>query len=217
MTLRAVVLISGSGSNLQALLDACGQTEKSGPAINARIVGVLSNRAQAFGLERAKRAGVPTAVLSHTDYPSREAFDAAMCPIIDAWQPDVVILAGFMRILTPMFVSHYDGRLLNIHPSLLPAYKGLDTHQRVLDAKESVHGCSVHVVNAELDGGPVVAQSRLRVTDQDTAESLAKRVHELEHRLYPEVLAWLAEQRLRYQEGQLFFDGQPLTTPVLLT
>lgn len=216
MSLRVAVLISGSGSNLQALLDACGQGEKSGN-VNARIVGVLSNRAEAFGLERAKRAGVPTAIVANADFASRAEFDAAMTPIIDAWQPDVVLLAGFMRILTPEFVQHYQDRLLNIHPSLLPAHKGLDTHARAIAAGDSYHGCSVHYVSAELDGGPVVAQARLRIQSGDTAESLAQRVHALEHRLYPQVLSWLAEGRLSCQANQPVFDQQPVSAPQLLT
>lgn len=222
MSLRLVVLISGSGSNLQAILDACGQGHGQSPAappakvLNARVVGVLSNRQDAYGLTRAASAGVATAVLAHTDYADREAFDAAMAKVIDAWQPDVVVLAGFMRILSAGFVTRYAGRLLNIHPSLLPRHKGLHTHQRALEAGDREHGCSVHYVTPELDGGPVVAQGVLDILAEDTPETLAARVHELEHRAYPAVLGWLAQGRLQYRDGQPWLDGQPLTQPVRL-
>ncbi|MEL0028590.1 MAG: phosphoribosylglycinamide formyltransferase [Perlucidibaca sp.] len=216
MSLRLVVLISGSGSNLQAVLDACGQSSRAGAGMNARVVGVLSNKADAFGLARATRAGVPTAVLDHTGYPDRESFDRAMAGVIDAWQPDVVVLAGFMRILSAGFVQHYAGRLLNIHPSLLPRYKGLHTHRRALAAGDAEHGCSVHFVTPELDGGPVIAQAVVRVEGTDNEETLADRVHAAEHRLYPAVLGWLADQRLQYRDGQPWFDGHPLAQPVRL-
>ena len=216
MSLRLVVLISGSGSNLQAVLDACGQSSRTGAGMNARVVGVLSNKADAFGLARATRAGVPTAVLDHTGYPDRESFDRAMTSVIDAWQPDVVVLAGFMRILSAGFVQHYAGRLLNIHPSLLPRYKGLHTHRRALAAGDAEHGCSVHFVTPELDGGPVIAQAVVRVEGTDNEETLADRVHAAEHRLYPAVLGWLADQRLQYRDGQPWFDGHPLAQPVRL-
>ena len=214
MTLRLVVLLSGSGSNLQAILDAClqGQSQNATP-INARVVGVLSNKADAFGLTRAQQAGIDTAVLAHGNFPDRDSFDAAMADIIDAWQPDVIVLAGFMRILSAAFVIRYSGRLLNIHPSLLPKYKGLHTHQRALDAGDSEHGCSVHFVTPELDGGPVIAQAVVSVKADDTAESLAARVHVAEHGVYPAVLGWLAEQRLSLQQGQVVLDGEPLLTP----
>lgn len=219
MTLRIVVLLSGSGSNLQAILNACGQGQDQSPAIPpaaplaARVVGVLSNRADAFGLIRAQQAGVDTAVLGHGNFPDRNSFDAAMANIIDAWEPDIVVLAGFMRILSADFVTRYSGRLLNIHPSLLPKYKGLHTHQRALDASDSEHGCSVHFVTPELDGGPVIAQAVVGVKADDTAESLAARVHAAEHSVYPAVLGWLAEQRLSLQQDQVVLDGEPLLTP----
>lgn len=222
MSLRLVVLISGSGSNLQAILDACGQGAGRRPAADqaeplaARVVGVLSNRADAYGLTRAASAGVATATLAHTDHASREAFDTAMSAVIDAWRPDVVVLAGFMRILSAGFVERYAGRLLNIHPSLLPKHKGLHTHQRALEAGDREHGCSVHYVTPELDGGPVLAQGVLAVHADDTPETLAARVHTLEHRAYPAVLGWLAQGRLQYRDGQPWLDGQPLTRPVRL-
>ena len=215
MSYRVVVLVSGSGSNLQALLDVCGQeAHASATPIGAKIVGVLSNREEALALSRAARAGVATAVVKHRDYAERADFDAAMIKHIDAWAPDMVILAGFMRILTPDFVSHYSGRLINIHPSLLPKYKGLHTHQRALDAGDTEHGCSVHFVTPELDGGPVIAQHRVSVHQHDNVDSLAQRVHQAEHQLYPRVLGWLASGRLRWQDGQIALDGEPLLEPL---
>jgi len=217
MSLRLVVLISGSGSNLQAILDACGQSEaRAGERMDARVVGVLSNKAEAFGLARATRAGAPTAVLDHTAYADRESFDQAMISVIDAWRPDVVVLAGFMRILSAGFVRHYQGRLLNIHPSLLPKYKGLHTHRRALEAGDAEHGCSVHFVTPELDGGPVIAQAVVGVEQEDTEAELAGRVHAAEHRLYPAVLGWLAGRRLQYRDDAPWLDGQPLAQPVRL-
>lgn len=219
MTLRLVVLLSGSGSNLQAILDACGQGPAQSPAtpssavIHARVVGVLGNKADAYGLVRARNAGVETAVLAHGDFPDRDSFDQAMAGIIDAWQPDAVVLAGFMRILSAGFVNRYAGRLLNIHPSLLPKHKGLDTHQRALDAGDREHGCSVHFVTPELDGGPVIAQGVVSVEADDTAASLAARVHVAEHRVYPAVLGWLAARRLMLEQGRVLLDGIALTTP----
>ncbi len=211
MSLRLVVLASGNGSNLQAILDACGQgNDTPQPGINAEVVGVLSNRANAYCLVRAQQADIATALIEHTDYPEREHFDAAMQQVIDAWQPDLVILAGFMRILTPAFVEHYQHRLINIHPSLLPKYKGLHTHQRALEAGDSEHGCSVHLVNAELDGGPVLAQMVVPVLSTDNPETLAQRVHQAEHLIYPEVISWFTNQRLQLKQGQLTLDGEPL-------
>lgn len=215
MSYRVVVLVSGSGSNLQALLDACGQgANASATPIGAKIVGVLSNRDEALALSRATHAGVATAVVKHRDYAERIDFDAEMIKHIDAWAPDMVILAGFMRILTPDFVSHYSGRLINIHPSLLPKYKGLHTHQRALDAGDTEHGCSVHFVTPELDGGPVIAQHRVSVHQHDNVDSLAQRVHQAEHQLYPRVLGWLASGRLRWQDGQIALDNKPLLEPL---
>ncbi len=181
---RLVVLISGQGSNLQALIDACAQ-----PCAQARIVGVLSNRTDAFGLVRAEKAGIARQVIDHRDYDSRELYDAALSACIERWQADLIVLAGFMRILTPAFVARHEGRLINIHPSLLPRHKGLDTHARALAAHDPVHGCSVHWVSAELDGGPVIAQAMVEVAADDDAASLAAKVHRLEHRLYPMVIA----------------------------
>ena len=184
---RLVVLISGSGSNLQAFIDA-----STDPAYPCEVVAVISNREGVFGLERAARAGIPAEVLDHTGFPSRESFDAALADHIDVHRPDIVILAGFMRILTPGFVTRYAGRLLNIHPSLLPKYPGLHTHQRAIDAGDTEAGATVHLVTEELDGGPVILQARVPVLPGDTAETLAARVLVQEHRIYPEAARLLA-------------------------
>lgn len=205
MPCNVVVLISGSGSNLQALIDSC--THDDNPA---RIRAVISNRADAYGLQRAEQAGIATRVLDHKHYDGREAFDAALIEAIDAHQPDLVVLAGFMRILSPGFVKHYSGRLINIHPSLLPRHKGLHTHQRALEAGDTEHGCSVHFVTEELDGGPLVVQAVLPVLADDTAERLASRVHQQEHRIYPLAVRWFAEGRLRLGAQGAMLDGQPL-------
>lgn len=202
---RLVVLISGSGSNLQAIIDACRLGR-----IAADIGLVVSNRADAYGLERAQQAGIATAVLSHTDYASREDFDQAMIEVIDQAAPDTLVLAGFMRILTPAFVEHYTGKLLNIHPSLLPRHKGLHTHRRALEAGDRRHGCSIHFVTAELDGGPVIAQAPFDIDVSDTEDSLTARVHRREHLLYPQVLAWRADNRLYLNAKQVMLDATPL-------
>ena len=205
MPCNVVVLISGSGSNLQALIDSVAHDGNP-----ARIAAVICNRAGAHGLERAKQAGIATSLLDHKQFDGREAFDAALIQAIDAHQPDLVVLAGFMRILTPGFVQHYAGRLLNIHPSLLPKHKGLHTHQRAIEAGDSEHGCSVHFVTEELDGGPLVVQAVLPVMADDTAESLARRVHQQEHQIYPLAVRWFAEGRLRLGAQGAMLDGQPL-------
>ena len=199
-TCNIVVLISGSGSNLQALIDSL---DADNPA---RICAVVSNRAEAFGLQRAQAAGIATHVVRHKDYADREAFDAALMDIIDTHQPNLVVLAGFMRILTPGFVRHFQGRLLNIHPSLLPKYKGLDTHRRALDAGDREHGCSVHFVTEELDGGPVAIQAAFTVEPDDSIEELTERVHAAEHVIYPLAVRWFAEGRLRLAEQGAMLD-----------
>lgn len=200
-----VVLISGSGSNLQALIDSI-----TGDDHPARIRAVISNRADAYGLERASKAGIDTRVLDHKAYADREAFDGALIEAIDEFSPHLVVLAGFMRILTPGFVRHYQGRLLNIHPSLLPKYKGLHTHQRALEAGDPEHGCSVHFVTEELDGGPLVVQAVIPVKSDDTPESLAQRVHVQEHHIYPLAMRWFADGRLRLGPNGAELDGQAL-------
>jgi len=201
---NVVVLISGSGSNLQALIDSLGEDNP------VRICAVISNRADAYGLTRAQNAGIATAVLDHKTFEGREAFDCALIEAIDAHQPDLVVLAGFMRILTPGFVQHYAGRLFNIHPSLLPKHKGMHTHQRALEAGDAEHGCSVHFVTEELDGGPLVVQAVVPVQPGDTPEKLASRVQIGEHRIYPLAVRWFAEGRLRLTSRGVELDGTPL-------
>ena len=207
---RVVVLISGGGSNLQSLIDAVNAGK-----MPACIVAVISNKADAFGLQRASQAGIATEVLDHRAFDSREAFDQALQARIDSYVPDLVVLAGFMRILTPDFVRHYTGRMLNIHPSLLPLYKGIHTHQRALDDKAKEHGVSVHFVTAELDGGPVVMQAKVPVLPSDTAETLAQRVLTQEHIIYPRVVKWFVEGRLKLEGNQLMLDGDVLKRPAL--
>ncbi len=209
--LSVVALISGSGSNLQAVIDATA----GDPSI--KITAVISNRSDAYGLERAHAAGIETRVLNHKPYPSREAYDRALIELIDHFQPSLVILAGFMRILSPLFVQHYSGCLLNIHPSLLPKYKGLHTHQRALEAGDTLHGASVHFVTEELDGGPVVLQAQVAVAADDTEESLAARVLQQEHAIYPQVVRWFAEGRLAINGNQLEMDGKPLESPIIIS
>jgi len=205
-TCDVVVLLSGTGSNLQALIDSIGAS----PAHPARIRAVISNRADAHGLQRASAAGIDTAVLEHSGYDGREAFDAALMALIDGFDADLVVLAGFMRILSAGFVRHYSGRLLNIHPSLLPKYKGLHTHQRALDAGDTEHGCSVHFVTEELDGGPLVVQAVVPVAAQDTPQTLANKVHAQEHQIYPLAVRWFAEGRLCLDEQGAMLDGERL-------
>ncbi len=200
-----VVLLSGTGGNLQAMIDSF--QDSSSPA---RIRAVISNRADAYGLERARNAGIETRVLDHQAYEGREAFDAALIELIDTFAPKLVVLAGFMRILTPGFVRHYHGRLLNIHPSLLPLYKGLHTHQRALEAGDATHGCSVHFVTEELDGGPLVVQAVISVELDDTPATLAQRVHTQEHLIYPLAIRWFAEGRLVLDEHGASLNDQPL-------
>jgi len=197
------VLISGDGSNLQAIID---NSQNS----CYEVCLVVSNKPDAFGLTRADNAAIATRVVDHKHFENRKAFDQALREAIDTANPDLVVLAGFMRILTEEFVQHYRGRIINIHPSLLPAYPGTNTHQRVLDAGESEHGVSVHFVTEELDGGPVIAHSSLLVDPGESAVDLAKRVAEKEHALYPQVVTWFAEQRLIMKDNKAELDGQVL-------
>jgi phosphoribosylglycinamide formyltransferase 1 len=199
---RLAVLISGSGTNLQAVLDAIAAGQ-----LSAEVAVVLSNQTTATGLQRAVQAGVATVTLDHRQYPSRTDFDQAMIAELDRFAPDTLVLAGFMRILTPDFVRHYQGRLINIHPSLLPLHKGLHTHRRALEAGDREHGCSVHFVTEELDGGPVIAQARVPVLANDSEESLSKRVQAREHQLYPRVLEWRAQGRLQLGSEGVLLDG----------
>lgn len=204
--LALVVLISGNGSNLQAIIDAIQARQ-----LHAEIRAVISNSPDAYGLTRARQASIPARILDHREYPSREAYDQALQALIDEYQPQLVILAGFMRILTTAFVNHYHGRMLNIHPSLLPKYQGLNTHQRVLEAGDTIHGVSVHFVTPELDGGPVILQAEIPVHNGDTAEDLAQRVHQQEHVIYPLVIGWFADGRLKLHDETVLFDGKPVT------
>jgi phosphoribosylglycinamide formyltransferase 1 len=205
--MRFAVLISGSGSNLQALIDACAAGR-----IQGELVGVVSNRADAFGLERAKAAGIATQVLSNQEFGDRESYDAALIQLLDGWQPDLLVMAGFMRILTPGFVQHFAGRMLNIHPSLLPKYQGVKTHARAIAAGDTVHGASVHFVTEELDGGPIVLQARVPIFPEDDVTELAARVLSQEHQIYPLVVNWFCQGRLRMEDGQAWLDGNPLSS-----
>lgn len=204
-TCNVVVLLSGTGSNLQALIDSTRTGDSP-----VRIAAVISNRSDAYGLQRARDAGIDTRSLDHKAFDGREAFDSALIELIDAFNPKLVVLAGFMRILSADFVRHYEGRLLNIHPSLLPKYKGMHTHQRALDAGDSEHGCSVHFVTEELDGGPLVVQAVVPVESGDSAQTLAQRVHTQEHRIYPLAVRWFAEGRLILGDQGALLDGQLL-------
>lgn len=208
---RLAVLLSGRGSNLGAILDAA-----HAGSLGCIPVLVVSNRPDAGGLERAAAAGIPTALVDHRRYADRAAFEAALGAVLDDAGVDLVALAGFMRVLTAPFVARYPGRLVNIHPSLLPAYPGLDTHARALAAGDAWHGASVHYVTAEVDGGPVIAQVRVPVRPGDTPPVLAARVLRSEHRLYPAVLAWLAAGRVVLRDGRVWMDGAPLPAPVRL-
>ena len=202
---RLVVLISGSGTNLQAIIDAV-----NAGAVNAKISAVISNEESAKGLQRAAQSKIATAVVDHKQFDSKEAFDRALIELIDRYEADTVLLAGFMRILTPTFVSHYAGKVLNIHPSLLPKFQGLHTHQRALEAGEKQHGCSIHFVTDEVDGGPVIAQAAVSVEATDAADSLAKKVLRKEHILYPLVVSWKADGRLKLSNGGVWLDGEKL-------
>ena len=211
MPLSLVVLISGRGSNLRAILEAIEAGE-----LAAVVSAVISTSASAPGLAYAQQRHIDTVALDATDYPERSDYDHALQGLIERFNPDLVVLAGFMRILTPDFVRHFEGRIINIHPSLLPALRGLRTHQRALAAGAQEHGASVHFVTEELDGGPVIAQVRVPVLADDDATTLAARVLREEHRLYPQTLRWLAEGRIRWEDGRLLFDDQPLARPLQL-
>ena len=242
--IRIVVLISGGGSNLQAIIDNCqsgviecqsgfiksqtgfienqpgiieSQSETVGTQsshnvtrVSASIELVISNRPGVYGLERSKQAGIDSLCIDHKQYPSREDFDAALITAIKSTKPDLVVLSGFMRILTPEFVNNFHGRLLNIHPSLLPKYPGLHTHQRAIEAGDSEAGVTVHFVTAELDGGPAIIQARVPVLKNDDADALAARVLEQEHKIYPTAISWFAEGRLSLTNGKAMLDNEIL-------
>ncbi|MEL6870104.1 MAG: phosphoribosylglycinamide formyltransferase [Pseudomonadota bacterium] len=209
---RIAVLISGSGSNLQALLD---HTQR--PSFPGNVVAVISDNPGAYGLQRAQRAGIDTTVVERAPLASRSAFDNALAAAVDACTPDIVVLAGFMRIIRGALVERYAGRMLNIHPALLPKYKGLNTHQRCLDNGDLMHGTTVHFVSAELDGGPAVIQAELTVEPDDSSDSLMTRVQALEHTIYPMAVRWLAEGRLKLARDAVYLDGQALDAPVVVS
>lgn len=204
-----VVLVSGGGSNLQALID---QRDN----MSGNIVAVISNRSDAYGLVRAQSAGIATQVVSHKGHDSRESYDAELRQAIDQYQPDLVVLAGFMRILTPDFVDHYQGRMLNIHPSLLPKYKGLNTHQRAIEAQDKEHGASVHFVTPELDGGPIILQAKVPILESDTESELQQRVLQQEHQIYPRVVTWFCEDRLALVNGRVRMNNEEIGAQGLL-
>jgi len=203
--LAIVVLVSGSGSNLQSIID--GIADKT---LNADILAVISNKADAYAIERARKANIPIEIIEHDQHDSRESFDAELTQCIKKYQPQLIVLAGFMRILTDDFVNHFYGKMINIHPSLLPRYQGLHTHQRALDAGDDSHGLSIHYVSAELDSGPVILQKSVPVLEHDTEESLAQRVLEQEHIAYPQVIQWFAEGRLQLAGSQVMMDDKPV-------
>ncbi len=210
MTLKIVVLLSGEGTLLQSFINQ----QKSGLPIE--IAAVISNRPQVGGIKRAQKAEIPVHEIDHKLFADRATFEAALIKQIDTYQPELVVLAGFMRILGEPFVDHYQGRLINIHPALLPKYKGLNTHQRAIEAGDPEHGSSVHLVTSELDGGPVIAQVKLPILAKDSPEKLAERTKLKEHFLYPEVLRWIAEKRLILSGGKPICDGAPLNSPIIM-
>lgn len=202
---KIVVLVSGQGSNLQALIDACQQGR-----IAATLVAVLSNNAQAYGLQRAEEAGIAAQALDAKGFADREAFDAALAQAIDQYQPDLVVLAGYMRILSNAFVQRYAGRMLNIHPSLLPKYPGLHTHRQAIDNGDAEHGTSVHFVTEQLDGGPVILQAKVPIFPGDEEDEVIERVQTQEHTIYPLVVSWFIEGRLAMRDNAAWLDGERL-------
>ena len=201
-----VILISGRGSNLQAIVEA---------QLPLRIAAVIGNQAEAAGLEYARAKGIATSVVDHRQHSTRAAFDQKLIHSIDPYAPDLVVLAGFMRILSDAFVQHYAGRLINIHPSLLPAFPGLATHRRALEAGVKIHGCTVHFVTPVVDHGPIVVQAAVPVQAEDTAQTLAARVLQQEHRIYPQALRWFAEDRLTITQGQVNVRGMATLSSAL--
>lgn len=208
---KIAVLLSGNGSNLQAIMDHQAQNPQL-----YEIALVLSNRPNAFGLQRAKKSKIPTKVIDHTLFESREEFDTQVQQILDQKKIDLIVLAGFMRILTADFAQHYLGRMLNIHPSLLPKYQGLNTHQRAIESGDTEHGLSVHFVTPELDGGPVIAQAKIDILNNETADSLQNRIHKLEHLVYPQVIQWFLQGRLQLCHNQVLLDQTPLASPLII-
>lgn len=210
MTCRTAILISGSGTNLQAFIDAV-----AAGGLDLDLCVVFSNKPDAYGLERARCAGIPTACIKHGDYPDREAFDHAVIEDLDQFRPDLLILAGFMRILSPLFVKHYEGKILNIHPALLPRYPGLNTHQRALDAGDEWHGSTVHFVTEELDGGPRILQGRLKIDPNESADELQTRVQAIEHQIYPEAAGLVGSGQVVFRGGEAWADGKARQEPLV--
>lgn len=207
--IKLAVLISGSGSNLQAIIDAIEAGQ-----LDAKIALVLSNKANAYGLERAQQHGIPAQCIAHRNFSDRASFDQAMQQVLEPLELDYLVLAGFMRILTPEFIRHFEHRILNIHPSLLPRYPGLHTHRRALENGDSEHGVSIHLVTEVLDDGPLLMQGSYPVQADDTEDSLAQRGHKLEHLMYPRVLQLLATGDLNFKQGQPYFHDAPLQRPL---
>ena len=212
MLCRTAILISGSGTNLQSFIDKVADG-----TLDLDLCLVFSNNPDAYGLERAKKAGIPTACIEHGDFGDRESFDRAVAAVIDEARPDLIVLAGFMRILSPWFVKHYEGKIINIHPALLPKYPGLNTHQRVLDAGDEWHGSTVHFVTEELDGGPRILAGRLRVDPDETADELQHRVQAIEHRIYPQAAGLVGSGRVEFMTGRTWVDGEVALEPVVET
>ena len=207
--LRVVVMISGRGTNMAAIAQACARRQ-----IRASVVSVLADRDGAPGTALAQELGVETAVVPYRGQ-GRASFEKALAEKLETRRPDLIALAGFMRILSPEFVGAWVGRILNVHPALLPRHRGLDTHRRVLDARDSEHGASVHYVTPQVDSGPVILQSRLRVSPNDTEQTLSARVQATEHILYPRAIGWIAEGRLVWCEGRPMLDGRELAQPIV--
>jgi phosphoribosylglycinamide formyltransferase-1 len=205
-----VILISGSGTNLQAIIDAVNEGR-----INARISAVISNRPDAKGLQRAERSQIKTVVVDQREYDDRSSYDDALIREIDKYKPDLIVLAGFMRILSDKFINHFHNIILNIHPSLLPEFKGLHTHRRVLESSQPIHGASVHFVSNELDSGPVVIQAEVPVLPGDNEETLASRVLQQEHIIYPMAIAWYIDGRLELDDNKVLIDNKVLHRPAL--
>ncbi len=212
MSCKTAILISGSGTNLQAFIDRVADGQ-----LPLDLCVVFSNKSDAYGLVRAENAGIPTVCIEHGGFPDRESFDRAVIAKLDEWQPELVVLAGFMRILSPAFVKHYEGRILNIHPALLPKYPGLNTHQRVLDAGDEWHGSTVHFVTEELDGGPRILQGRLRTVPAESADELQHRVQAIEHQIYPEAAGLVGAGRVQFREGKTWVDGEIADEPIVRT
>lgn len=201
MKKRIIILVSGNGSNLQAIINACQNN-----LINGKIVAVISNKPDVYSLMRAKQANIPSHVINHKEFATREAFDHQLQLQIEQYQPDLIVLAGYMRILTPHFVQHYSGKMLNIHPSLLPKYPGLNTHRRAMEAGDKEHGTTVHFVADELDGGPIILQAKVPIFDNDEEQDIVERVLAQEHQIYPLVIKWFCDDRLTMINGRAYLD-----------